>query len=85
MNVISKEDFLLWRNHPITDRLLEAAQANIEDLANKWLSGGYMYPSAEETALQNAKHQGIVLGIASFKEAVASGSFASIASEKEDK
>jgi len=58
LNQVEREQFLAWREHPVTEALLTYLHNKREDLKEMWADGAFAAPSTDEMAIRNAAAQG---------------------------
>lgn len=52
---VSEEDFLAWRQHPVTEGLLALLRGRVDGLKERWAAGQFTDPSQFGTAILNAQ------------------------------
>lgn len=64
MNIISEEEFLAWKQHPVTKALISILEAKRDTLRRQWEGGSFTDYSLETTALVNVGNLGTCRGYA---------------------
>lgn len=52
---LSEEEFLAWRQHPVTEGLIVLLRGRIDGLKERWAAGQFTDPSQFGTAILNAE------------------------------
>lgn len=58
MEQADKEQFLSWKEHPVTELLMDLLRERLASRKEMWASGYFTGPSFEETCIRNSAAQG---------------------------